>query len=214
MKHIKQLFMFLLVLSILLGVGIWYFTEYSHYGFAREVSLKEKQLREQVVATASKWVGTPEGSDGHRQILEIYNSHTPLAQNYQVTETDNWCSAFVSAVAIECSLTEVIPTECGCERQTGLWKDMGGWQESDNYLPLPGDFIYYAWDEAWNFDDCTGWADHVGIVAGTAGPFIRVIEGNWSDQVSVRILLRGHPEIRGYGLPDYQTAAQNSNTAD
>lgn len=214
MKRIRKFLICVLVLSVCLGTDLWLFAEYAEYGFAREVTLQERLLREQVVCTAEKWVGTAEGTAGHREILTTYNSHTPLAQNYAVTETDNWCAAFASAVAIECNLTDCVPTECGCERQVGLWQDRNRWEENDNYLPLPGDFIYYAWDEPWNLGDCTGWADHVGIVAGTAGPFIRVIEGNWSDQVSVRILLQGHPEIRGYGLPDYLKAVENSNTAD
>ena len=80
---------------------------------------------------------------------------------------------------------------------------MGRWEEKDNYVPLPGDLIYYAWDEKQIFGDCTGWADHVGIVVGTAGPFIKVIEGNKDDSVAYRIIPRGYYEIRGYGLPDY-----------
>ena len=28
-------------------------------------------------------------------------------------------------------------------------------------MPLPGDYIYYAWGERFSFGDCTGWADHV-----------------------------------------------------
>ena len=99
--------------------------------------------------------------------------------------------------------TDIIPTECGCERQIGLWQKLERWEENDNYMPLPGDYIYYAWDEHFSFGDCTGWADHVGIVVGTNGPFIKVIEGNRDDMVTYRIILRGNWQIRGYGLPDY-----------
>jgi hypothetical protein len=121
-----------------------------------------------------------------------------------VKPEDNWCAAFASAVAIQCELTDIIPTECGCERQTYLWKEMGRWEEKDTYLPLPGDYIYYAWDEKNTRGDCTGWSDHVGIVVGTHGPFIKVIEGNKDDSVGYRYLIRWDPRIRGYGLPDYE----------
>lgn len=203
MKRVKMLLLAALFLSILAAAGLWLFLEFAQFGFSREISLQEQQLRQQVVADAEKWVGSDEGSENHSAILEIYNSHEPLAQNYAVTPQDNWCAAFGSCVAIECSLTDIIPTECGCERQIGLWMDLGRWEENDNYLPLPGDYIYYAWDERFSFGDCTAWADHVGIVAGTAGPFIKVIEGNRDDTVTYRILLRGNWQIRGYGLPDY-----------
>jgi hypothetical protein len=122
-----------------------------------------------------------------------------------VTDTDNWCATFASAIAIDCNLTDIIPTECGCQRQITLWQELGRWEENDNYMPNPGDYIYYAWDERFSFGDCTGWADHVGIVVGTAEPFIKVIEGNYDDQVKYRTIMIGNYQIRGYGLPDYST---------
>lgn len=203
MKRILKLLAALLLSAALIAAGLWAFTQFADYGFAREVSLQEQELRLQIVTTAESRLGTREGDEAHLEILSIYNAHEPLAQGYTVTETDNWCAAFASAAAIECGLTDIIPTECGCQRQIGLWKDAGRWEENDNYLPLPGDYIYYAWDEPFQLDDCTGWADHVGIVVGTAGPFIKVIEGNWSDSVTYRIIPRNYWQIRGYGLPDY-----------
>ena len=52
--------------------------------------------------------------------------------------------------------------------------------------------------------DCTGWPEHVGIVVGTYGPYIRVVEGNMDDGFAgYRTILRNDWCIRGYGLPDY-----------
>lgn len=172
------------------------------YGFARAVPEAEARLRLDVVSEAESWLGTAEGQQRHLEILDSYNSHQPLAQGYTVLPEDNWCAAFASAIAIRLGLTEIVPTECGCERQIGLFADLGRWQEKDTYLPLPGDYIFYAWGDS-PLGDCTGWADHVGIVAGTWGPFIKVIEGNKDDCVSVRYTTRWDPTIRGYGLPDY-----------
>jgi hypothetical protein len=208
MKRIKRLMITVLVLAVLFAAGIWLFVEYAQFGFAREVELREQELREEIVTTAQRWVGTKEGDPKHAEILEIYNTHEPLAENYVVQPEDNWCATFCSAVAVECNLTDIIPTECGCERQIGLWMELGNWEEKDDYLPLPGDFIYYAWDEKFSLDDCTGWADHVGIVVGTAGPFIKVIEGNWADSVTYRVIFQNHWQIRGYGLPDYASKAE------
>lgn len=173
------------------------------YGFTREVSDEEKDARLEVVAQAETWLGTLEGFAGHEELVQLYNAHEPLAQGYEMTVDDNWCAAFGSVIAIQTKNTDIIPTECGCERQIGLWQELGRWVEDDNYIPLPGDYIYYAWDEGWDLGDCTGWADHVGIVVGTAGPFIKVIEGNYSDQVAYHTILIGNYQVRGYGLPDY-----------
>lgn len=193
-------------LAVLLGFRIYLSGQDG--GFAREIPEKEQQIRLQIVESAIEWLGTHEGSAPHAQIIQIYNSHEPLAQEYEVKLEDNWCAAFASMVAINCSLTDIIPTECGCERQIGLWQNLGRWCEDDGYMPLPGDYIYYAWDEGWDFGDCTGWADHVGIVVGTAGPFIKVIEGNKEDSVAYRIIFRGNYQIRGFGLPDYRSKTE------
>lgn len=190
------------VTALIFG-GSWLYLQGHDGGFARAVSQQEQQLRLEIVATAQEWLGTQEGDANHERIVQTYNSHEPLAQGYEVTVDDNWCAAFASTIAIACDITDIVPTECGCQRQIGLWQDLGCWIEDDNYVPLPGDYIYYAWDEGWDLGDCTGWADHVGIVVGTAGPFIKVIEGNKNDQVAYRIVLRGNYQIRGYGLPDY-----------
>ena len=207
MKKYKYLKVILWILAgiialCILTVGfLWLYLPHAHFGFSREVSNSAQRL--ELLEHATAYLGVEEGSDEHHSIIDTYNSHEPLAQGYEVTYTDNWCATFGSAVAIELDLTDIVPTECGCERQTELWKDAGRWEENDNYMPLPGDYIYYAWDERFSFGDCTGWADHVGIVVGTAGPFIKVIEGNRDDMVTYRIILRGNWQIRGYGLPDY-----------
>ena len=194
---------FVIVTVILIVVGIFSFLYVADWGFSREIPFSEQLRRLHTVHTAEKRLGIREGFSGHEEILQIYNNHKPLAQGYMVTANDSWCAAFASSVAIECDLTDIIPTECGCERQIGLWQKLGRWEENDHYMPLPGDYIYYAWDKGFDFGDCTGWADHVGIVVGTAGPFIKVIEGNKNDMVDYRIILRNYHQIRGYGLPDY-----------
>lgn len=211
MKTKKRLYIIpaAILAALLITAGaLFLFLHVTQWGFSRTVPFMEQLHRLHTVHTAQQWLGVQEGYGGHEQILEIYNSHEPLAQGYEVKATDSWCAAFGSSVAIKCGITDIVPTECGCERQIGLWQQLGRWEENDNYMPLPGDYIYYAWDERFSFGDCTGWADHVGIVVGTAGPFIKVIEGNKDDMVTYRIILRGNWQIRGFGLPDYASKTQ------
>ena len=184
---------------------LWLYTRCALFGYARPVSEAEQLLRDRVVATAEEWLGCRESDGSHRPIIDLYNRHTPLAQGYTVTYEDNWCAAFVSAAAIRCGITDILPTECGCQRQIDLFTELGRWIEDDSYIPLPGDCIYYCWDGPL-FEDNTGWSGHVGIVAGTAGPFIKVIEGNYGNAVAYRILPVNSPGIRGYGIPDYAGA--------
>jgi len=159
--------------------------------------------RASVLETAERYLGVQEGTAEHHAIIDGYNAHQPLAQGYEVKYADNWCATFVSFVAISQELTDGIPTECSCQRQIDLWKALDRWEETDSCLPLPGDIIYYDWDVR-TLGDSTGWADHVGIVVGTHGPFIKVIEGNKDDAVGYRYIIRWDPRIRGYGLPDYE----------
>lgn len=189
---------------ILLSLTLFAFRDKNrNYGFAREVPEEEQVLRMKLVQTAEAWLGSNEQDGSHEVIIDLYNQHEPLAQGYTVQYDDQWCATFVSASAIEANLTEIIPTECGCQRQIGLFEDLGTWEEADDYLPLPGDIIYYCRDNKDIGKDCTGWSDHVGIVVGTSGNRIKVIEGNYGDKVGYRYLPVDALIIRGYGIPDY-----------
>ena len=183
------------------GFRIW--LPYANFGFSREVSEEERELRLQVIQTAQGWLGSKEGTDNHKAILRIYNTHRPLAQGYEVRDDDSWCATFGSTVAIQCGLTNIIPTECSCERQINLFRDMGCWEEKDDYIPLPGDYIFYTLKNP-SMDDSTAWSDHVGIVVGTWHGFIKVIEGNNGGTVKYRVIPVDDPRIRGFALPDYE----------
>lgn len=206
-KHFCKAGLCLLISAAVLFGVLYFFVPKADFGFARELSQAEQDLRLQIVEAAEGWLGAAEGFEDHALILEVYNTYEPLAQGYLVTSDDNWCDTFASAMAIQCSLTNIIPTECSCERHIGLFDAMDHWEETDTYLPLPGDYIFYNWDVR-TLGDNTGWSDHVGIVAGTWGPFIKVIEGNKDDCVSIRYILRWDPRIRGYGLPDYASLCE------
>ena len=162
-------------------------------------SMTEQELRQKVVSIAQSYLGCNEADGSHKKIIDLYNSHKPLARGYAVKYTDAWCSTFASAVAIAAGLTDIIPTECGCE----------SWQENDAYVPSPGDYIFYDWDDNGS-GDCTGSADHVGIVEKVSGKTITVIEGNYSNSVKRRTITVNGKNIRGYGVPKYSSKATSS----
>lgn len=188
--------------------GIWLYVHNADYYFYQTVPGSEAIQRSQFVAKAQEWLGYNEADGTHQQIIDLYNSHEPLAQGYAVKYDDEWCATFVSAVAIQQGLTEIIPTECGCQRQIELFQELGVWVEDDAYKPFPGDIIYYCREDQSLSGDCTGWADHMGIVIGTAGSFIKVIEGNYNDEVGYRYISIDAPGIRGYAVPDFAAAAE------
>ena len=155
-----------------------------------------------LIKQAQSWIGCNEADGSHRKIIDVYNSHKPLARGYAVKYTDAWCSTFVSACAIACGMTDIIPTECGCEKHTELFKKAGTWIEDESVTPKPGYIIFYDWDDN-GVGDNNGYADHVGIVEKVSGGKITVIEGNCSNSVKRRTLDVNGRYIRGYGAPKY-----------
>ena len=187
-------------LLIMLAIVCHY--QYDPWSFYHKVTPAEEMSRIALVETAEGFLGLREADGSHQRIVDIYNAQEQLPQGYTMTYEDSWCAAFVSVCALEAKYTNIIPTECSCERQIGLLQEIGQWQEDDHAIPAPGDLIYYNWD-AKKPGENTGWSDHVGIVVGTKWPFVKVIEGNYDDEVKYRILLLGDLRIRGYGLPAY-----------
>ena len=187
-----------LALCLLAG-GVWYCLRYPEP--------EEQDLRQKIVTAAEGWLGCNEADGSHKQIIDLYNTQDPLPRDYQVTYEDNWCATFASVAAMEAEMESIIPLECSCEQQINLFREMGSWREDECYLPQPGDYIYYVWDE-WRKGDCTAWANHVGIVAETFGPVIKVIEGNKDDAVGFRYIFLNDICIRGYGLPDYRSTVK------
>lgn len=171
--------------------------------------MTENELRAKVVAQARSWLGCKESNGSHRKIIDLYNSHRPLARGYPVKYTDAWCSTFASAVAIACGLTDIIPTECGCEKHIQLFKKLGSWEENDAYVPKPADYIFYDWDDN-GVGECTGAADHIGIVETVNGNSMTIIEGNMNNAVGRRNLKVNVRYIRGYGIPNYARKATST----
>lgn len=194
------------------GYGQTYYDKYAGATTAStrgETTMTKRELRNQVVSIAQGWLGYKESDGSHKKIIDLYNSHKPLACGYAVKYNDAWCATFVSAVAIKAGLTDIIPTECSCPRQIEAFRKLRSWQESDSYVPSPGDIIYYDWQDDVNYavTDNAGVADHVGIVEAVSGNTITVIEGNYSDSVKRRTLAVNGKYIRGYGVPDYASKA-------
>lgn len=171
--------------------------------------MTEKQIREQVVATAEAWLGAKTGSAQHKEILKLYNAQRPLPRGTQMQETWAWCAVFVSAVALKLGLRDIMPTEMSCHQMTLLYKQLGRWVENDAYVPSAGDVIFYDWQDGTNYaaTDNTGTPDHVGIVTSCDGITIHVIEGNVNSEVAMRVLVVNGRFIRGFGIPNYALKA-------
>lgn len=156
-----------------------------------------------LIRVAQKWVGSSEKNGKFKEILDVYNSYVPLANNYKIKTTDPWCDCFVSACAIKAGAADLIGTEVGCERHIAIFKKKGIWIEDGTVKPKPGDIILYNWDQKTQPND--GYADHIGIVEQQYANTIVVIEGNMNESVGRRTINVGWGYIRGFARPKYDS---------
>lgn len=160
-----------------------------------------------ILDIARGWLGCKESNGSHKKIIDLYNSHKPLARGYKVKYTDSWCATFVSACAIKANYADIIPLECSCNQMIKKFQSMGRWTEDDAHVPHLGDIIFYDWQDKGVGDD-KGTSEHVGIVEKVENGKITVIEGNKSDAVARRVLNVNGRYIRGFGCPAYETQTQ------
>ena len=139
-----------------------------------------------VLNVMRSWIGYSEANGKFRQIMDLYNSHQPLARGYAVQYTDEWCDTAVSAAAIQAGCVDLIGTECGCEKHIEIFKEKGIWIEDGTIVPLPGDIILYNWDCQAQPND--GYSDHIGYVESVSGQMITVMEENYNEEVAGEVI--------------------------
>lgn len=163
-----------------------------------------------VLNVMRSWINYSEANGKFKQIIDLYNSHKPLARGYKVKYSDEWCDTTVSAAAIKAGVVDLIGTECGCEQHIKIFKQKGIWIEDGTIRPLPGDIILYNWDDATQPND--GYSDHIGYVESVSGRTITLIEGNKGEAVARREIPVGWGYIRGYARPKYSSSGTTPST--
>lgn len=178
--------------------------------------------REKIVAQARSWIGCKESDGSHKKIIDVYNADKPLPRGYAVKciangdgKNDAWCATFVTACAIKCGATDIIPKECSCNKMIELFKKLGCWNENDAYVPMPADILFYDWDDNGTGDN-RGEVEHVGIVEKVSGNTITIIEGNYgtTKDCKRRTLKVNGRYIRGYGVPKYSNEPAATTAAN
>ena len=157
----------------------------------------------QILNQAKKWLGYSEANGKFKIILDVYNSHKPLARGYAIKLFDEWCDAFVSACAIACGAVDIIGTEVGVPRHVDIFKKKGIWLGRTR--PQVGDIIVYDWNR-------DGSGDHIGYVLEVNGNYIVVIEGNYNEVVAKRTIAYNHNQILGYARPKYAKEVEDKPT--
>ena len=155
-------------------------------------------------------VGLSRAKGTHKPIIDLYNSHKPLARSYAVSYNDSYCDTTVSAAFIKAGAVDLIGgTECGVEEHVKLFKKAGIWIEDGTITPEKGDIVVFNWDDATQPND--GYSDHIGVVRSVGSKNFETTEGNMSGGiVGHRTVAIGWGYIRGFARPKYAKA--NSST--
>lgn len=151
-----------------------------------------------IIETAKSYLGTKEGSNNHREIIDLYNK-ARYSDAYQMTMQDPWCCAFVVAVFEQCGMRDIIPCYAACDQMISVFTKWGRYFSRSVRCVRPGDIIFYDWT-----GDLS--ADHVGIVIQNRLGDLSVIEGNKTDSVAYRNISITSPQILGFGVPNYDAS--------
>lgn len=169
----------------------------------------------QVVNVMNGWIGLSRANGTHKPIIDLYNSHKPLARGYRVTYSDDYCDTTVSAAFIKLGAVDLIGgTECGVEEHVKLFQKKGIWEEDGNITPEVGYICVYNWDDSTQPND--GWSDHIGVVVSVnkTKKTFTVTEGNMSGGVvGQRTIPFGYGYIRGFAKPAYAKESGSSSAA-
>ncbi len=158
---------------------------------------------EDILAIAKTQLGYEESS---RNFIydENYNKkgYTRYGEWYGVPYCDG-CAMFLAFGRDYAEISDdVFPRDAACD----FWVDelipLGLYAEADEYTPVPGDLIFYDWD-----DD--PYAEHIGIVAEVYDTTVTAIEGNTSNMVAYRTYDLDDSCIIGYGLLPKKTEDAN-----
>lgn len=165
-----------------------------------------------LISVLRSWIGFSEANGKYRSIIDLYNSHQPLARGYKVRYRDEWCDTTVSAAAIKAGMIDLIGTECGCEEHVKIFKKKGIWIEDGTVRPEPGYIVLYNWKQF--SQPNAGYSNHIGVVESVQGNTFTVIEGNKGNAVSRRTIPVGWGYIRGFAAPRYETETKQAITID
>lgn len=168
---------------------------------------------EDILNIARKYIGYNEYDGSFKEIIDAYNTITPLPVGYRASYYDEWCCIFVSFCFAKANALQLIGGgECGCPRLIQIFQNMGIWQEDGNIIPPPGAIILFAWSVGAQPNNAM--ATHVGIVEYVENGIIHTIEGNANERVARRTYPVGHGNIRGYGIVAYGSDASTTATIE
>lgn len=157
---------------------------------------------EEYLSTCKKYLGTKELSYKHKKIVDMFNSCK--LKTFPISYDDAWCSAYISAMAIESGCTDIIPISANCDEMYKKGVVMGIAIPKDKWIPKMGDIVFYDWN-------LNGELDHVGAVETMSKNIIHVLEGNKNDSVAYRDINYKNATITKIIRPHYKKVSKKKS---
>lgn len=146
--------------------------------------------------------------DGEIKHWSLYGNFATKQLNNRSWNCCHWCDAFASFCIYYAGLTDY-PFEVSTQRHQKLLKDTGYWREWSQYIPKPGDLVFFDLKNKHS-------VNHVGIIEEViySNPIkIITIEGNVNNgnkPSCVKRFTRTLDNVIGYGT--FSVQEQNENT--
>ena len=136
-----------------------------------------------------------------------------VMSDYGAEYGDAWCAWFVSTVARECNLANVITFSGGAGSipRHSVAANKGKWLEGYNSTPQAGDVIVFTWNGLGTYEGSgmdKYYSDHVGIVYKVDSTYVYTVEGNANgSNTSSTVCCKQYPlysgKINGYYRPSW-----------
>ena len=151
---------------------------------------------EDVLAIAKSQLGYAESANNYTVVEGETKGYTRYGAWYGIPYGD-WCAMYAS-FCYHYAGVEGVPLHCNCPAWINELKELGLFHGEDDYVPGPGDLIFFDWN-------ANGESDHVGLVTEVDGDTVKTIEGNSADSVRYESYALSDNRIQGYGaLPEQE----------
>lgn len=230
-KYVSLFLISAMLLSTVLGVAFGATVKYDdasaaykngiYYDKLMNVELTG-DLRADIVNIAISQIGYCEGDnvshlggehEGKKDYTEYGRWYTKNVLSWLTYSS--WCAVFVSWCARVANvpdnvITNAINAKPGTN-EVRHFRNLAAVYERKSpdykldYVPLPGDLIFFDWDKKFNT-----W-DHVGIVIDVVDDIVFTVEGNSGNGVNLRTYRLNEMVIRAYGVPKYASDSNYGN---
>lgn len=162
-----------------------------------------QEAKNKLTAWALSQVGYAEGANN-------WNKYAPkwTAAGGWNAQNQPWCDIFVDCCFIECFGVDLASRltyqpkggfSALCSASANFYKNNGAYFST----PAVGDQVFF---------NVSGGINHTGIVVGVSGGMVTCVEGNSSDAVRKNTYAVTNSYINGYGRPNWDIFASNSDS--